>query len=243
MLGPCSGGPSLSISVLVAWPLRLTESKLLPLLPSNMSMLALKRPRDDGYSPASSACGSSSQPAASTPVESSPMRSGMLVEDSPASKRVRSHSDAPGSAPRSAFLLSDPGAPPARISPADSAPKAAHDFLPPARKKTVFSPPFPVARSPRTGSAGSSSSQQPLPNLGEQLRQQPTDPQTGEVLFRLEQVRDIVRRAVDEKEQSLRYEYDRILQQKLQEQYQAFAKFNEDYISRNLKTHDLSYCS
>ena len=52
-----------------------------------------------------------------------------------------------------------------------------------------------------------------------------------------------MRRAVDEKEQSLRYEYDRILQQKLQEQYQAFAKFNEDYISRNLKTHDLSYCS
>ena len=209
-----------------------------------MSMLALKRPRDDGYSPASSACGSSSQPAASTPVESSPMRSGMLVEDSPASKRVRSHSDAPGSAPRSAFLLSDPGAPPARISPAISAPKAAHDFLPPARKKNSFLTPVPRGSLlPHAGSAGSSSSQQPLPNLGEQLRQQPTDPQTGEVLFRLEQVRDIVRRAVDEKEQSLRYEYDRILQQKLQEQYQAFAKFNEDYISRNLKTHDLSYCS
>ena len=29
----------------------------------------------------------------------------------------------------------------------------------------------------------------------------------------------------------------------LAEQYQAFAKFNEDYISRSLKPNDLSYCS
>ena len=27
------------------------------------------------------------------------------------------------------------------------------------------------------------------------------------------------------------------------EQYQAFAKFNEDYISRSLKSSDLTYCS
>lgn len=74
------------------------------------------------------------------------------------------------------------------------------------------------------------------------LRQR-VDPQTGEVLFTIEQVRDIVRRAVDEKERSLREQYDRILQQKLQEQYQAFAKFNEDYISRTLKSHDLGYVS
>ena len=56
-------------------------------------------------------------------------------------------------------------------------------------------------------------------------------------------VRDIVRRAVDEKERSLREQYERILQQKLQEQYQAFAKFNEDYISRSLKSSDLGYVS
>ena len=30
---------------------------------------------------------------------------------------------------------------------------------------------------------------------------------------------------------------------KLQEQYQAFAKFNEDYVSRTLKTSDLGYVS
>ena len=64
-----------------------------------------------------------------------------------------------------------------------------------------------------------------------------------ELLFNLDQVRDIVRRAVDEKERTLRDQYDRILQQKLQEQFRSFAKFNEDYISRQLKAGDLSYCS
>jgi len=88
---------------------------------------------------------------------------------------------------------------------------------------------------------GGSSSQQ-LPDLSAALRQR-VDPHTGEVLFAMDQVRDIVRRAVDEKERSLREQYDRILQQKLQEQYQAFAKFNEDYISRSLKSHDLGYIS
>jgi len=69
------------------------------------------------------------------------------------------------------------------------------------------------------------------------------DPTSGEPLFTLEQVKDIVRRAVDEKERQIRVEYDGILQQKLQEQYQVFAKFNEDYISRSLKTKDLGYVS
>lgn len=79
-------------------------------------------------------------------------------------------------------------------------------------------------------------------DLPASLRQR-HDPQTGEVLFTLEQVMDIVRRAVEEKERCLRELYDRILQEKLQEQYRAFAKFNEDYISRQLKSGELSYCS
>ena len=69
------------------------------------------------------------------------------------------------------------------------------------------------------------------------------DPATGEPLFTLEQVKDIVRRAVEEKERTLRVQYDAILQQKLQEQYAVFAKFNEDYISRSLKSNDLGYVS
>jgi hypothetical protein len=72
---------------------------------------------------------------------------------------------------------------------------------------------------------------------------QRTDPHTGEVLFTMDQVKDIVRRAVEEKERALREQYDRVLSVKLQEQYQAFAKFNEDYISRQLKTSDLNYIS
>jgi hypothetical protein len=52
-------------------------------------------------------------------------------------------------------------------------------------------------------------------DLGSALRQR-IDPQTGEVLFSMDQVRDIVRRAVDEKERTLREQYDRVLQQKLQ---------------------------
>jgi len=76
----------------------------------------------------------------------------------------------------------------------------------------------------------------------QQLRQR-IDPLTGEVLFTMDQVKDIVRRAVDEKERALREQYDRILAQKLQEQYQAFAKFNEDYISRTAKPTDLGYVS
>jgi len=74
------------------------------------------------------------------------------------------------------------------------------------------------------------------------LRQR-SDPHTGEPLFSLDQVKDIVRHAVDEKERTLREQYDRILHDKLQEQFRSFAKFNEDYISRQLKSGDLSYCS
>ena len=157
--------------------------------------------------------------------------------------------------------------------------------------------PSRVSRTPPLPRAGASSSQQqPLADISAQLRQR-VDPHTGEVLFTLDSVKDIVRRAVDEKERSLREQYDRILQQKLQgarahiaharappppagasprrrlapphgphmqprrfpfahaplhtlrarpsfaEQYQAFAKFNEDYISRSLKSSDLAYVS
>ena len=48
-------------------------------------------------------------------------------------------------------------------------------------------------------------------------------------MFSLDQVRDIVTRTVEARERVLRQEYDRVLQQKLQEQWASFAKFNEDY--------------
>ena len=52
-----------------------------------------------------------------------------------------------------------------------------------------------------------------------------------------------VTRTVEARERVLRQEYDRVLQQKLQEQWASFAKFNEDYVSRTLKSSDFSYCS
>lgn len=65
----------------------------------------------------------------------------------------------------------------------------------------------------------------------------------NERLFTIQEVKEIVARAVQEKEQSLRMEYDRILQERLQEQFRNFSKFNEDYISRQLKQSDFSYLS
>ena len=91
------------------------------------------------------------------------------------------------------------------------------------------------------GAGGQLNAPQPQPLLPPPPQR--FDPQTGEHLFTMEQVRDIVRRACEEKERTLRDQYDRVLQQKLNEQYMSFAKFNEDYISRSLKPNDLSYCS
>ena len=53
--------------------------------------------------------------------------------------------------------------------------------------------------------------------------------------FTYEQVREIVNRALADKETALRAEYDQILQERLQDQFRNFSKFNEDYISRQLK--------
>ena len=76
-------------------------------------------------------------------------------------------------------------------------------------------------------------------------REWSSSPRSGAdgAMFSLEQVRDIVTRTVEARERVLRQEYDRVLQQKLQEQWASFAKFNEDYVSRTLKSSDLSYLS
>jgi hypothetical protein len=66
---------------------------------------------------------------------------------------------------------------------------------------------------------------------------------TAEKLFTYDEVREIVNRVVAEREAALRAEYDVILQERLQEQFKSFAKFNEDYISRQLKQSDFSYLS
>lgn len=67
--------------------------------------------------------------------------------------------------------------------------------------------------------------------------------ESSEKLFTWEEVKEIVARALAERESVLRQEYDKILQEQLQEQFRNFAKFNEDYISRQLKQSDFSYLS
>jgi len=99
--------------------------------------------------------------------------------------------------------------------------------------------PSPFAAGP-SGAGPSGAGALPLPLAASPQR---CDPATGEPLFTLDQVQNIVRHAVDQKEAQLREQYDQVLQAKLQEQYASFAKFNEDYLSRQLKTNDLSYLS
>jgi len=65
----------------------------------------------------------------------------------------------------------------------------------------------------------------------------------SEKLFTYEEVKEIVLRVLAEKEANLRQEYEQTLQERLQEQFKNFAKFNEDYISRQLKQSDFSYLS
>eukprot|EP00128_Syssomonas_multiformis_P011428 Colp12_sorted_trinity150504_noHs@19869 len=65
----------------------------------------------------------------------------------------------------------------------------------------------------------------------------------SELLFTYDQVRAIVQRAVAEREQTIREEYDMILQQKLSEQFNSFTKFNEDYIHRRMEESQWSYMS
>mmetsp|Transcript_7095 Transcript_7095/g.23317 ORF Transcript_7095/g.23317 Transcript_7095/m.23317 type:complete len:150 (+) Transcript_7095:2472-2921(+) len=115
----------------------------------------------------------------------------------------------------------------------------------PASKRTrMHAEPVGPTASPFVVGGSAGTMQQPTcsVDLSAALRQR-TDPHTGEVLFTLDQVRDIVRKAVEERERTLREHYDRILQTKLQEQFRAFAKFNEDYVSRQLRDGELSYCS
>ncbi|KAH3767833.1 hypothetical protein Pelo_357 [Pelomyxa schiedti] len=61
--------------------------------------------------------------------------------------------------------------------------------------------------------------------------------------YTIDEVVHIVKVALADQEDKLRTEYDKILQQKLQEQFMSFSKFNEDYVSHRMRERDLSYVS
>jgi len=62
-----------------------------------------------------------------------------------------------------------------------------------------------------------------------------------EVLLSLDQVKTIVNRALEEREATLRQQYDVILQEKLTEQYNTFSRFNQDNIHRQMSESTFNY--
>lgn len=55
-------------------------------------------------------------------------------------------------------------------------------------------------------------------------------------MFSIEDLQDVITKAIQEREEQLRIEYDTILAQRQQEQFQTFAKFNDDYIVKKKAT-------
>jgi hypothetical protein len=64
-----------------------------------------------------------------------------------------------------------------------------------------------------------------------------------EKMYSHEELTSIVSKVVQQREHALRVEYNKVLQAKLAEQFQSFTKFNEDYISRQIKGNPFSYVS
>jgi hypothetical protein len=62
-------------------------------------------------------------------------------------------------------------------------------------------------------------------------------------LFSMNQVNNFCERMVREREQTVRAEYDKILAQKLNEQYDTFVKFTHDQIQRRLENSQCTYVS
>ena len=149
------------------------------------------------------------------PMGCSPHR---LQLESPASKRTRTHAEAVAASSSSSVFASSEegkwGVGRARAAPRPTElclalPLTRHALLAGHREclDWAISPHFPSH--PLAGASL-------LPSDFSTALRQRIDPQTGEVLFTMDQVKDIVRRAVDEKERALREQYDRILATKLQ---------------------------
>eukprot|EP00301_Raphidiophrys_heterophryoidea_P022569 c6697_g1_i1.p1 GENE.c6697_g1_i1~~c6697_g1_i1.p1 ORF type:complete len:196 (+),score=39.88 c6697_g1_i1:66-590(+) len=71
----------------------------------------------------------------------------------------------------------------------------------------------------------------------------PTQPQESEQKFTKDEVKSILEKALRDMEAKLREQYDGILQEQLAEQFQNFTKFNEDYVSRRMRTSTFEYVS
>ena len=77
----------------------------------------------------------------------------------------------------------------------------------------------------------------------DQVAATPDKTAAGEKLYSKEELHNIINKVLKERESMLREEYNRILQAKLAEQFNSFTKFNQDYISRQIKGNPFSYVS
>lgn len=66
---------------------------------------------------------------------------------------------------------------------------------------------------------------------------------SSERLFTLADLKEIVNSVLDEREAKLREQFTLTLNERLAEQFRDFTKFNEDYVSRQLRGTDLAYLS
>jgi len=66
---------------------------------------------------------------------------------------------------------------------------------------------------------------------------------SDEPLFTMAEVRAFVEKAVQQEQIRIREEYDKILLERLNEQFSMFSKYTEDHISRQLKMSDFNYMS
>eukprot|EP00029_Vermamoeba_vermiformis_P012796 TRINITY_DN7757_c0_g1_i1.p1 TRINITY_DN7757_c0_g1~~TRINITY_DN7757_c0_g1_i1.p1 ORF type:complete len:213 (-),score=57.52 TRINITY_DN7757_c0_g1_i1:182-820(-) len=60
-------------------------------------------------------------------------------------------------------------------------------------------------------------------------------------IFSIEDVKQIIQSAIEERESEIRKEYDRILEETLQDQFTKFSQFSQDYIDRQLKDSTYNY--
>ena len=70
-----------------------------------------------------------------------------------------------------------------------------------------------------------------------------SSPTSTQPHYSLDQVKRIVKSALQLQEERLRDEYNAVLNELLREQFENFDRFNKDYISRQLRHTDLSYLS
>lgn len=65
----------------------------------------------------------------------------------------------------------------------------------------------------------------------------------GEKLFTAADLREIVTSVCAEREEKMGEDFQKLLQEKMSEQFRQFTRFNEDFISRKMRDRDCSYLS